>query len=876
MRESLGYTNRKWTTCIIHKNPSAELPLPTLGSTLLGTYTAIPGLYDEVLDSSAQLRPHWRKFCQLLDRLGTDEFSRRWNQAQIQLDEHGMAYGAHRAGDDEREGPRPWDLDALPLLIPSSEWAQVSEALVQRAKLLNLVLADLFGPQQLLTRGLLPAEILYSHPGFLRPLHGHVPQNSQYLQVYAADLARSPRGRWWVLADRTEAPSGLGHVLENRIVMSRMLPDVFHTCQIERLAPYFIALRESLAARAPRQRQNPQIVLLSPGAGKPSYFEDTYLARYLGYMLVLGSDLAVRDSRVMLKTLGGLTPIDVILRRTNTASCDPLELHDQGTGGPVGLLQSVRARQVTVANSLGAGLVESPVFQAFLPNLCEKLLGEALKIPNIATWWCGDPGSLEYVLNHIDTMVVRRAFRRRGDELQFNQRIDQMACADLAGMIRAAPREFVAQERVTRSTGPVWTTGGLTSAHIALRTYLTASEGSFVVMQGALARTSTTPQPLDLSILTGEGSKDVWIVSDKPVNQATLLKPQGSEIRLRRSGAELPSRVAEDLLWVGRYLERGDAHARLLRTLVSRLTDELSADAMPELPAMLRALAKQGQIEPGFVVDGIRDGLPAIEQTLPSFVFDETQDGSLRFTVAAFFDTASRVRDRLSLDSWRIVRRINSLLRPPPGSGDLEISDLPAVLDRLIVNLAAFSGLVMESMTRSLGWRFLDFGRRLERAQQIVSLTGSMLEQQHGVPGRLLEALLEAADGTMTYRSRYLADLQVAAVLDLLLTDETNPRSVGYQLAALADHVDSLPRDNSLPQLREEQRLVTTLLHNVRMTDVTALAEMYSLGQWEPLDQILAEIEDQLPRLADAVYQRYLIHAGPSWQLSDVRPENES
>lgn len=850
--------------------------MPTLGSSLLGTYKATPDLYDEVLDPSGIRRPQWQKFCELVDRLGNEEFSRRWNQAQTQLDEHGMAYGAPRGGDDDGEGPRPWDLDALPLLIPRAEWSNVAAALAQRARLLNLVLADLFGPQELLAQGLLPAEILYAHPGFLRPLHGHLPPNSQYLQVYAADLARSPGGDWWVLADRTEAPSGLGHVLENRIVMSRMLPEIFHTCRIERLAPYFIALRESLAAKAPRQRLNPQIVLLSPGAGRPSYFEDTYLARYLGYILVHGGDLAVRDGRVMLKTLGGLMPIDVILRRTNSESCDPLELRDQETGGPVGLLQSVRAGQVTVVNALGAGLVEAPVFQAFLPNLCEKLLGEPLKLPNIATWWCGNSASLDYVLKHIDRMVIRRAFRHRGDELEFNQRLEQMSRSDLADTIRAAPHKFVAQERVSRSTGPVWTRNGLTSAHIALRAYLTASEDSFVVMQGALARTSKTPQPLDLSILTGEGSKDVWIVSDKPVSQATLLRPQGSAIRLRRGGAELPSRVAEDLLWVGRYLERGDAHARLLRTLVSRLMDELSADAMPELPAMLRALAKQGQIEPGFAVEGIRDALPAIEQTLPRFVLDETQDGSLRFTVTAFFETASRVRDRLSLDSWRIVRRIDSLMRLPAGDGDFEVSDLPAVLDRLIVNLASFSGLVMESMTRSLGWRFLDFGRRLERAQQIVSLVGSMLEQRQDLPGQLLEALLEAADSTMTYRSRYLAELQLAPVLDLLLTDNTNPRSVGHQLVALADHVAAFPRDNTLPQLAEEQRLAATLLHNVRMADVTALSEMYGLGQGEPLNRILGEIEEQLPRLFDAVYQRYLIHAGPSWQLSDFRPEPKS
>ena len=392
-------------------------------------------------------------------------------------------------------------------------------------------------------------------------------------------------------------------------------------------------------------------------------------------------------------------------------------------------------------------------------------------------------------------------------------------------------------------------------------------------MQGALARTSPTPQPLDISVLAGEGSKDAWIVSDEPVSQVSLLRSPGSGIRLRRSGAELPSRVAEDLFWLGRYLERGDCHARLVRTLVDRLTDEASAEATPEMAALLRGLARQGQIEPGFAVDGIRDALPAIERALPSAVMDEAQEGSLRWTIKSLFRIASQVRDRLSLDSWRIVRRINRLLRTPLGAADVEIGDLPAELDRMIVSLAAFNGLVMESMTRSLAWRFLDLGRRLERAHQITGLIASLLEEQHDAGVQVLEALLEAADSSMTYRSRYLADLQVAAVLDLLLADETNPRSVAYQLAALVEHVEALPRDGAEPRLGEEQRLAATLHHDVRMADVTALAESYNLGNWEPLETLLEDIDGRLPRLSDAIYHRYLIHAGPSRQLSDFRPE---
>ncbi len=440
--------------------------MPTLGASLLEAYRATPGLYDEMRDGQGQLRAQVKRFCSLVDRLGLEEFSRRWEQAQLQLDENGMAYGALR--DDDSEAPRPWNLDPLPLLIPADQWQAVSVALAQRADLLNRILADLYGPQTMLAEGLLPPELLFAHEGFRRPFHGYVPPGGRYLHIYAADLARAPCGDWWVLADRTEAPSGLGHVLENRIVLSRMLPNVFHTCRIERLAPFFISLQESLGQLAGTARENLRTVLLSPGPDTHGHFEDAYLARYLGYVLVQAGDLAVRKGRVKLKTLRGLLPVDIVLRRTNSESCDALELDEAGTGGPVGLMQAVRAGNVAVANSLGAGLVESPVFQAFLPRLSEQILGTELLIPNVATWWCGQADSCKYVLQHLDRLVIRCAFRRRGDELEYNRRLSKMTPDQLRELIVAEPHQYVGQERVARSTGPVWTAKGqLAPAHIA-------------------------------------------------------------------------------------------------------------------------------------------------------------------------------------------------------------------------------------------------------------------------------------------------------------------------------------------------------------------------------------------------------------------------
>jgi uncharacterized circularly permuted ATP-grasp superfamily protein len=426
---------------------STALSIPN--PTLLDGYAGLDGVYDELRDAAGRLRPHWQRFCELVGRLGPAEFSRRWDQAQTLLRENGIAFSAYGDPDDK---PRPWELDPLPVLLPAAEWQQLGQGLTQRARLLDLVLADLYGPQHLLADGWLPAELLYRHPGFHRALHGQRPAGGRFLHVYAADLARAADGRWWLLADRTESPSGVGYALENRIVVSRMLPEVFHPCQVERLAPYFIALRQALAALASPGRDDPRMVLLSEGAGGRNYFEDAYVARYLGYGLVESGDLAVRREQTMLKTLGGLLPVDVIVRRPNTEDCDPLELAGDGAAGVTGWTQSVRSRRVAVVNLLGAGLVESPAFLAFLPQLCRRLLGEELLLPNVATWWCGDPQQRQYVLAHLDQLTIRPAFRRRGRQLETKLRLSHLTPAELAAAIRADGGALVAQQFVDRST----------------------------------------------------------------------------------------------------------------------------------------------------------------------------------------------------------------------------------------------------------------------------------------------------------------------------------------------------------------------------------------------------------------------------------------
>lgn len=837
---------------------------------LFTAYTPPADVFDELYESPGNRRPHWNRFADAINQLGPAELTRRWEQARRLIHENGISYNAYG---DPRDQIRPWEFGALPLLIAAIDWRTMASSLEQRARLLNLILADLYGPQKLLQRGLLPPEFLFAHPGFLRPYHGQKPHGNSFLHLYAADLARAADGAWWVIADRTEAPTGVGYALENRIVSSRMLPQIFHNCQVERLAPFFIALRETLQSLAPRQRDNPRIVLLTPGPSSPNYFEDAYLSRYLGYTLVEGGDLTVRENRVLLKTLGGLLPVDVILRRLDSEFCDPLELRGDSLFGVAGLVEASRLGHVAIVNTLGSGLVESPALLAFLPRLCREVLGEDLKLPNVPTWWCGDPQALDHVLANLDRLIISPAFRRRATDIRDRQQLSRLSREQLVELLRSKPANFVAQESVPRSTTPVWTGDSMQPGKLSLRPFLVASGDTYVALPGGLTCAAFTG-PLNIAMTAAEKSKDTWVLSEGPVRVVSLLQPPGAPVDLRRSGTGLPSRVADNLYWLGRQVERAECGARLLRTVLMRIAGEVSFERIPDMPVLLRALAHQGQIEPGFVVEGIREQLPAIEAILPSSVFDDGQAGSLRSVIVQMHRVAGLVRDRMSGDMWRIINRVDHDFQPPRRAGAVDVTDVLTRVNQLMIDLAAFSGLIHDSMTRTQGWRFLLIGRRLERTLQTISLLlNTVVDVRESAESAVLEAVLEVGDSTMTYRSRYLSHLQTAAVVDLMLTDESNPRSVAYQLVDLHEHVEQLPRDTTEPKRSPEQRIALAALDSVRLVDVEALCETQPGKGRLLLERLLNRLASQLPKLSDAIAHRYLIHAGAPRQLEEVRPE---
>ncbi len=847
----------------IHGRLQDEPGLPEPGAPPPAT---IP--WDEMRQPDGAVRPHWRVLEGALKAFGPGEMWRRWEQARQLIRQHGVTFNVYG---DPRGLERPWPLDPVPVLLSHEEFASLAAGLTQRATLLDRLLADLYGPRHTIAEGLVPPEIILAHPNLLRACAGLKPPGGRYLHLYAADLARTPDGTLRVLADRTQAPAGAGYALENRIVLGRVLPEAFRDSNAQRLALFFRTLRETLAGLAPQGVQNPRIVLLTAGPHNATYFEQAFLAQYLGYPLVEGGDLTVRDGRVFLKTLGGLHPVDVILRRLRDEYCDPLDLRADSLLGVPGLVQAARDGTVAVANAIGTGVLQTPALIPFLPGLCRALLGEEMKLPSVETWWCGEPDILEHVLAHLHEMVIKPTYPLGPTDPIFGARLDHGAAETLAAAIRANPGQYVAQRHIPPSTVPVIEGDELTPRPVVLRSFVVAEgSGGYQAMPGALGLVGGVGEA-DISIARGARSKDTWVISDGAVSEFSLLRPAEGPIELTRGGGDLPSRVADNFFWLGRYAERAEAIARLGRIVCMRLADPRDArSVVGALAPLVGALRAQTVVASGLEPSDVP--VPAdpaaVDRVLREALFDPMHAGTLLATARAVDRVARAIRDRVSMDTWTVVSALaHELADAERGGAEERPIVLGARLDRVVMILSGLSGLTSESMTREAPWRFLDMGRRLERALNTALVIERTLAGAADDELPVLEALLDAADSAMTYRRRYRATLQVAPVVDLLVADERNPRAIVFQLAALADHVASLPRDGSQARRSAEERLAFEALSEIRLVDVEAVCALAGHGR-PALGALLKDLVHKLQALSDALFVAYLTPATISRALA--------
>jgi uncharacterized circularly permuted ATP-grasp superfamily protein/uncharacterized alpha-E superfamily protein len=833
----------------------------------ISPYQSDPAFYDEMLTSEGQIRAHWQPLMDSIAATGQQGLASRWQEGRRLLHDNGVTFNVYSDLDSTN---RPWPLDPLPFLIGEAEWASIEAAMCQRATLLNALLVDFYGPQRLLHEGLFPPELIFRHPGFLRPCSNVPVAGDIYLHNYSADLARSPDGQWWVIADRTQTPSGAGYALENRLVSQRVLPDVFRAAHVRRLADFFVAYREALRGLVPHHQDNPRIVLLTPGPYNETFFEHAFLARYLGYTLVEGGDLTVRDNCVFLKTLGGLLPVDLIMRRQDDTFCDPLELREDSMLGVPGLVEAVRAGNVALVNALGSGLLESPATAAFLPGLCKHLLGEELKMPTVATWWCGEKKPLSHVAENLEGLVIKQTFGSARRLPIFGAKLSAAEREQLLEEIQQAPADYVAQEQVALSSVPVWQDGGgLEPRHMVLRVYVVASEGSYAVMPGGLTRITSSLDSLVASMQHGGGSKDTWVLSSSPVPQTTLLSPASTSLEVSRATFDLPSRVADNLFWLGRYAERVESAVRVARAILTRLYQESDPTNAAGLEASVRIMAALGHLSPKLIEsNGNATDSASLERNMLAAIYDSDEQSSLGWTLSQLRRVAWLLRDRFSADAWRVLNRFDQQFTSPPPVEPLRVDRALSLLDDAIMTLSAFSGLVMESMTRGDGWRFLDIGRRLERGLQMVEMLRHGLNPRTHDEGGELQTLLEIADSSLTYRSRYLTSMQADLVFDLLLLDEANPRSAAFQLARLREHVEGLPDQSDNHRRSAKWRVVVGLLSAVQLADARELIQSAEDGDWSGFENLLDMLAGGLRALSENLASDYFEHTLASRQLS--------
>lgn len=804
---------------------------------LIDGYRPPPGIYDELVDPAGDIRPHWRPLLASFAALGPEGLARRFALADQELASSGAFY---RVYDDAGGADRAYPLSQVPVVVSADDWAKITTGLKQRANLIEAILTDIYATGDLVRSGLIPGSLVAGSPEFLRPLFGVKPRLGRHLTFFAADIGRDALGDWWVLRDRTQAPSGSGYALENRIALSCGLKDVYQRYGVERLAQYFSTVRSALSAHC--EAGDAGVCLLTPGPMNETYFEHVYLARYLGFRLTEGQDLTVQNDRVYLRTVQGLRPVNVIVRRIDADFADPIELAARSQLGVAGLVAALRAGNVALLNNLGSGIIEGAAFLSFLPALSRRLLGERLAMPNVATWWCGQPAERGLVLSHLDDLIVAPAFSQSSglptEGAVLNAGLDAGGLAQLRRDIELRGVGYVGLERVQLSTTPVWSGTRLEPRPFVLRVFLTATDDGWAVMPGGLALVGDHAQQTILTMQRGAKAADVWVLPVSGASSAgtVSLLPDTDTLKINRASGALPSRAADNLYWFGRYLERAETTLRVVRALSSGLVE---------------AEAGGGRLADALGTLLFNWGASRSFSDTASVVRSALTDTSLPASVARLLESAhavgSIIRNRFPQDGWRALvdaqAELATLNGPEAAAG--------SVVPRVLRDLAAITGIELDGMNRLSGWRFLKLGSRIERAILVCRLTRH-LAPPAAVPD-LLAALLEIDNCQITYRVRYPHGAARRPVLDLVLLDESNPRGLAYAVQTVADHARAVAKASALATDEEGEAILERLEKAVAALDIDTLEAPALIG-----------IENTLMTLSDHVTARY-------FDLSDAR-----
>lgn len=828
---------------------------------------------DEMFTPDNGIKPYWNKLLTEFDKLGVNGLMARQKDIDWLLSENGVTYNVYN---DPKGMHRPWNLNVVPFLLHQNEWKTIETGLKQRAELLNLVLKDIYGERNLIKNGIVPYEVIYGHRGFLRQCAGIEYPTDKFLSMYAAELARGTDGRLWIVNDRAEAPSGMGYALENRSTTSRILPEMYGKMNVKRLSGFFKDLNKMLINASPVKKENPNIVILTPGSRNETYFEHAYLSSFLGYPLVQGNDLVVRDGFLWMKSLQGLKRIDVVLRRVDDAYTDPLELREDSHLGVAGLLDVVRRKNVSIINPVGSGVIENPGLIPFMPGIAKYFLNESLILPQIASWWCGQEQEKKYVLDNLSQLVIKKIDRTNRESIHFAEFMTSSELNDLKKEIERSPYSYVAQEKISFSTAPNLVQGTIESRNLVTRAFCIASDKGYSVMPGGLVRVAPDSKTVRVSNQRGGTSKDFWILEDHPIKEDKYRQWQNRSPIAISGLNDLPSLTAENLYWAGRYVGRTLVISRFIRMVMRQIALVQNRNEKPDsvkLQVLFKAVTHLTGTYPGFA-EKTTEGKLAMENPMEemlSVILDKNRPGSLAHTIEMFSNSYYAIRNLWSSDMWRVFENIQKLWQNFQDDKDRSVNKILKVLNQLITRLIAFMGLIEESILVQQGLLLYFIGLQLEQSMLTISKCRSLLtiKYEEQVEYDLLEYLLTSHESLNIYRYSYRSFIQLENVLDLVVLDLEYPRSLTFMLNRIQKDIARLPHSQEDHSLSNYQKYIFEAFSKLRLAESSKLAKTKSESDFfrEDLDTLLEELSDLLYKTSQTITSTYFNHTDKQNQL---------
>ncbi|AWG20166.1 hypothetical protein FFWV33_00825 [Flavobacterium faecale] len=836
----------------------------------LDSYKKTIKSYDEVIDKAGQVRPYWETLFKTLEEVGMEELTIRKKEIVDKLKENGVTYNVY---DSENGLVRPWKLDPIPFVLHQSEWKTIEKGLIQRAKLLDLIYKDIYGEQLLIKNNIIPADLVFDNTGFLRPCFDISQKDFHQLTILACDIARGPDGKMWLLDNRVQSPSGTGYALENRIVMANIFPKLNKNIHRSKLAPFFNELQKTVG-KFGSNSENPNVVFLSPGEGNETYFEHVYLSSYLGYTLVEGSDLLVREGYVWLKTIDQLERVDVIIKRVDDVWCDPLELNSNSLLGIPGLLQVMRLGNVTVINPPGLAVLENHGLMAFIQNASKFLLKEPLIMNSTATWWCGQTKELNYVLNNLPKLIIKKTNRNLGVKSIYGRKLNEKELAALKATIIKNPKEYVAQEEVSLSTTPSFVDGEIVPRLAVIRAFLVSDGKEYTVMQGGLTRGSVIEDKFQISNQFGGISKDTWIISDevKEVQEVVELQDQVIEVKkashVSRNIA-LTSRNAENLFWVGRLSERTMVLTGFLKIIFSRLNENVSARGkkQPEfLIVLLKALTHLTQSYPGFVGEDGEEDETVFEKPLAellSLIKDVKKEGSVTYNVQSLLYSVNHISEKWNYDTKRIISLIEDSLTSLKAVDAKNINRTTHNLQKLYIRLMAFYGNTYETFPRENGFFLFESGKNIERFLSLISVIQTLFcfKRSEEVEQLLLESVLENHNLLAQYRSMYKSQINLVTVINMLFLEKKSPYTLAFILDTLSYNIAQLPKKSELNQLSVAEKNVLEASTIIKLIDPEELVQADESNYREALDETIKKVSTLISSVTSGLSSLYFNHS---------------